>query len=246
MTPTERIEWESRGFLVVPEALDADELAQIREAAASAEARWRRDPALAGARGENLEQVQAPIEYDDRLLALLWHPKTFPLVREALGGRAAMIDNDFFITPPHAPQTHADWHHDVGMAGVYHPRSTLMVKVFFLMSDVGEGAGGTAMIPGSHRFPNEWQFPRVDDPRAMPGAIQMLGKAGTAYIFNGRIFHCAVRNESDQARRVLIYNYGHPWMRFWPGYEPSERLLDIARASGDPAQKELLGLTPCY
>jgi len=26
---------------------------------------------------------------------------------------------------------------------------------------------------------------------------QMTGKAGTAYLFNGRIYHCAVNNESN-------------------------------------------------
>jgi ectoine hydroxylase-related dioxygenase (phytanoyl-CoA dioxygenase family) len=37
----------------------------------------------------------------------------------------------------------------------------------------------------------------------------MTGKAGIAYMFNGRIYHAAVNNESEHARRVLIYNYGH-------------------------------------
>ena len=59
----------------------------------------------------------------------------------------------------------------------------------------------------------------------MPGAIQMTGKAGDAYLFNGRTYHCAVNNESDNPRRVLIYNYGHFWMKIWQGYEPSPRLL---------------------
>jgi len=33
----------------------------------------------------NLEQVQAPIEYDDLFLDLMEHPKVFPIVREILG-----------------------------------------------------------------------------------------------------------------------------------------------------------------
>jgi hypothetical protein len=55
-----------------------------------------------------------------------------------------------------------------------------------------------------------------------------------------------VNNDSDQPRKVLIYNYGHFWMKMWSGYEPSERLLSEARASGDPVRKQLLGIGDAY
>jgi ectoine hydroxylase-related dioxygenase (phytanoyl-CoA dioxygenase family) len=132
------------------------------------------------------------------------------------------------------------------MTGVYHPRSVMMVKVFFLLTDVNTSSGGTAMIPGSHRFEHDFQFPEVSDPKQMPGSIQMTGKAGTAYLFNGRVYHCAVNNESDHPRKVLIYNYGHHWMKMWPGYEPSSALLEWAESTGDPVRKQVLGLGPAY
>lgn len=242
----QRILFESNGFLVIPNALEGDELARVQLAADRAEARWREDTSLLGQRSAALHQVQAPIEYDDALLELLWHPKTFPIVRALLGGDVQMIDNDLFITPPRTPHTHADWHHDVGMAGVYHPRSLMMVKVFFLLTDVNADSGGTAMIPGSHRFPEGFEFPQPADPKDMPGMVQMTGKAGTAYAFNGRVYHCAVNNESDHPRKVLIYNYGHFWMKMWSGYEPSERILEAAKASGDPVRQQLLGIGDAY
>ena len=74
----------------------------------------------------------------------------------------------------------------------------------------------------------------------------MTGKAGTAYLFNGRTYHAAVNNNSDTPRRVLIYNYGHFWMKMWQGYEPSKRLVDAAIASGDPVRKQLLGIGDAY
>jgi hypothetical protein len=246
MNHEQRTRFETNGFLVIPGALSPDELSGVREAADAAEARWRADPSLSGTRSAVLEQVQAPIEYDDRLLALLWHPRVFPLVRALLGDDVSMIDNDYFITPPRTPRTHAGWHHDVGMGGIYHPRSIVMVKVFFLLSDVDADSGGTAMVPGSHRFPLDWKFPDVGDPREMPGAVQMTGRAGDAYLFNGRTYHCAVNNNSDCVRRVLIYNYGHFWMKIWQGYEPSERLVADAKASGDPVRMQLLGIGDAY
>jgi ectoine hydroxylase-related dioxygenase (phytanoyl-CoA dioxygenase family) len=152
MTEQQRIAFECNGFLVIPGALDARELADVPDAADRAEARWRADPSQPGQRSDVLHQVQAPIEYDERLLSLLWHPRVFPLVRAILGEDVSMIDNDYFITPPRTPRTHAGWHHDVGMRGVYHPRSTMMVKVFYLLTDVDADSGGTAMVPGSLRL----------------------------------------------------------------------------------------------
>ena len=141
MTEAQRLFFETNGYLVLPNALPPEELAAVRAAADRAEALWRADPTRLGLRNPNLEQVQAPIEYDAVLRNLLVHPVVFPIVRELLGEDVSMIDNDYYLSPPHT-NSHAHWHHDVGQAGVYHPRSTLMVKVFYLLTDVPEGGGG--------------------------------------------------------------------------------------------------------
>lgn len=242
MDQTQRLAYEANGFLTLPQALSGAELDTVRAAADRAEARWRDNPTRPGARGNVLEQVQAPIEYEDALLELLWHPVVFPIVRELVGDDIQMIDNDYFITPPRTPKTHAGWHHDVGMPGVYHPLSTMMVKVFFLLSDVNADSGGTAMIPGSHRFNDTVPLP-TGEPGNTPGAVQMTGKAGDAYLFNGRVYHAAVNNNSDAPRRVLIYNYGHFWMKQWSGYEPSEALKAKATT---PLARQLLGIGDAY
>lgn len=242
MTEQQRLSYEANGFLVIPDALSPEALATVREAALRAEAVWRNDPTRPGGRGKNLEQVQAPIEYDDVLLNLLAHPVVFPIVREILGDDVSMIDNDYFITPPHSA-SHAHWHHDVGLTGVYHPRSTMMAKVFYMLSDVPEGGGGTAMIPGSHRFPQEFVLPKVENPDEMPGHVCMTHPAGTAYVFNGRVYHAALNNRTDQPRRVLIYNYGHFWMKPWSGYEPSEAVKAKAKTR---VMRQLLGIGDAY
>lgn len=242
MTDEQRIFFETNGFLVIPDALTPAELEAARAAADRAEAVWRADPTRLGSRRENLQQVLAPIEYDDLFLDLMEHPKTFPLIREILGNDVSMIDNDLFFSPPHT-RTHAHWHHDVGMPGVYHPRSVMMVKLFFLLDDVSEDGGCTLFLPGSHRYPMDFRLPKVENPMEMPHHAKMAFPAGTAYFFNGRCYHAATDNNSDRRRRVLIYNYGHHWMRIWPGYEPSERLKENAKAA---VRRQLLGLGDAY
>lgn len=242
MTDEQRLFYETNGYLVIPNALSPEELAAARAAADRAESLWRADTSRPGWRRENIEQVQAIIEYDDLFLDLMEHPKVFPLIREILGDDISMIDNDYFISPPHT-RSHAGWHHDVGQPGVYHPRSTLMVKAFFLLSDVPENGGCTLFLPGSHRYPMDFRLPKVDRPQEMPGHVKMAFPAGTAYFFNGRCYHAATDNDSDTVRRVLIYNYGHFWMKVWQGYEPSERLKANARTR---VRKQLLGMGEAY
>src|SRR5579862_6057078 len=106
MTAEQRLFFETNGYLIIPNVLGPDELARVRAAAERAEAVWRADPARLGLRTRSLEQVQAPIEYDEAFLDLLDHPRVFPIVREILGDDVSMIDNDYYITPPRS-RSHA-------------------------------------------------------------------------------------------------------------------------------------------
>ena len=105
----------------------------------------------------------------------------------------------------------------------------MYVKAFFQLSDVSEHGGPTAVIPGSHKFLSDTEIPELDDPTQMPGAVRMAVPAGTVWLFNARGFHAAMPNDSDVARRVIIYSYGHCWMKPWQGYEPSPALQAKAK-----------------
>jgi hypothetical protein len=47
-------------------------------------------------------------------------------------------------------------------------------------------------------------------------------------------------NVGTRTRRVLHYNYGHIWMKPWPGYEPSERVRALAKTD---VRKQLLHIS---
>jgi ectoine hydroxylase-related dioxygenase (phytanoyl-CoA dioxygenase family) len=243
MTDEQRLFFEANGYLVFPNLLSPEELGGIRAVADRAEAEWRADPARPGDRRDNQSVVRAIIEYHPTFLDLLEHPTIFPIVRELLGDDISMVDNDYIITPPlNGPWTHR-WHFDESLLGVYSSRSTMMVKVFYVLNDVSSDGGPTAFIPGSHRFPMDFQMPSPNDIASMPGHVRMDVPAGSAYLFSGRIYHAALPNRSSQTRRVLVFNYGHVWMKPWQGYEPSERLR---AAAATPIRKQLLHAVPAY
>jgi ectoine hydroxylase-related dioxygenase (phytanoyl-CoA dioxygenase family) len=243
LTAAQRFFFEAQGYLVVPDALTREELAPIRAAAREAEARWRADPALPGVRRPDLEQVLGIMEYHPLLAGLLEHPRIFPLVRELLGPDVMMLDHDYFMTPPGAEIPNG-WHYDFDMPGVDHPRSRLMVKVFYVLEDVPEDGGATLLLPGSHRFgPEMGTLPNAEVPEDLPGAVRMALPAGSAYLITARTYHSAGTNRSGRYRHLLIYTYGHKWMRMWEEYRPSPSLC---AAAATPLRRQLLGMTDPY
>jgi hypothetical protein len=219
----QKLFFETNGYLVLPGALAPDELQRLQRAADQAEATWLADTSRAGWRRNTIRSITSIVEYDDAFVDLLVHPRVFPIVRDVLGADIALLYSDYYMTPPHT-RAHIHWHQDVGLMGPFNPLSTMYVKAFFLLSDVAENGGPTAVLPGSHKFLSDDIVPELDDPTQMPGAVRMAYPAGTVWIFNARCFHAAMPNDSDLMRRVLIYSYGHCWMKPWQGYEPSAQL----------------------
>ena len=228
-TQAQRLFFETHGYLVIPGALGPDELKHLQQAADRAEQRWRADESLPGWRRQNISSLTSIVEYDEAFSDLMLHPKVFPIVRDLLGPDLALIYSDYYITPAHT-RSHIHWHQDVGLIGPFNPLSTMHIKAFYMLSDVTENGGPTAVLPGSHKFLTDDIVPELDDPTQMPGAVRMAHPAGTVWIFNARCFHCAMPNDSDVTRRVLIYNYGHCWMKPWQGYEPSAQLRARAKS----------------
>ncbi|HEX9945170.1 MAG TPA: phytanoyl-CoA dioxygenase family protein [Thermoanaerobaculia bacterium] len=245
LSPGQRCFWEENGYLMIEDALTPEELAEIRRAADEAEARWRSDPSLPGTRIPEFLEIEGVLEYHPIFLDLALHPRIFPRVREVLGPDISIIDHAYYITPPGGVLDGDAWHTDVRtrVPGVNHAGSTMMVRAMIALGDIGWDGGATLVLPGTHRQPDGTPIPRVAAPEDMPGAVRLTCRAGSAYFFHGNVVHSPGTNRSAVTRRVLLYNYGHKWMRIWKDHEPSKRL--IARAA-TPMQRQLLGLTPPY
>jgi ectoine hydroxylase-related dioxygenase (phytanoyl-CoA dioxygenase family) len=245
MTAEQRQSFAAQGYLLLPGVLAPAELAAVRRAADEAEARWRADPALPGTRIPEFVEIAAIMEYHALLFDLVEHPRIFPLIREALGPDVALIDHAYYITPPGGRIDGTAWHTDVRtrVRGVHHAGSTMMVRAMIALGDIAADGGATLVLPGSHRQPDGSAIPAPATPEELPGAVPLTCAAGSAYFFNGNLVHAPGNNRGAVTRRVLLYNYGHKWMRMWAGHEPSPRLAAAART---PMRRQLLGLTPPY
>lgn len=245
LSDEQRLFFESQGYLTIEGALTPTELADLRAAADRAEERWRADPELLGTRIPEFLEIEGILEYDPAFLALAQHPKVFPLIRELLGRDIRLIDHAYYITPPGGKLSGSAWHTDTRerLPGIHHPRSIMMVRAMWTLEDIPPEGGATLVLPGSHRYGDGVSLPTVPIPEEMPGAVAMTCPAGSVYFFNGNVLHSPGTNRSTATRRMVLFNYGHKWMRAWQGHEASPELADRALT---PIERQLLGLTGGY
>ncbi|MCY3837085.1 MAG: phytanoyl-CoA dioxygenase family protein [Gammaproteobacteria bacterium] len=132
--------------------------------------------------------------------------------------------------------THTDGGESLRLTRVSESSPPIAMKAMYLLTDVPTGnCGNLTVFPGSHLRQIPYQGDRTMTPYS-PGAAQLTGKAGDVYLFPHALWHGPSRNESGNARKVLLYNYCQLWVRCYDfGAIP-----DIAQRT-TPRQRRLLG-----
>jgi ectoine hydroxylase-related dioxygenase (phytanoyl-CoA dioxygenase family) len=217
------------GFSIVERALAPDELAALTEAV---------DRTWAELGGGTVHEL-AFLPRDPIFLELLDHPATLPIVTELLGWNIYLYHCHLDIHPPVAsaePQWR--WHQDGGRQNLEleSPRPRLSVKVAYFLTDVaGPENGCLWVIPGSHRRET---LARPDNGSVLPpGAEPLLVPAGTAVVFDRRLWHARGDNVSNVTRKALFYAYTYRWIRPRDELRLDPKLLETVT----PTRRQLLG-----
>lgn len=217
------------GVTRIADALSPEDVATLRtrleeQAAAEREAGIAFiDGGGANQRVWNLPSKGAPF------VDLLRTPVVRTLARHILQGDYCLSSHTANITGP-GGQTMV-LHSDQGFS----PRAiplALTMNVMWMLSDFTEANGATRVVPGTHLERSE---PTSDAPaRTLPGT----GPAGTALVFDGRLWHGTGANTTADERRwgVLTY-FCRPWLRPQENYTLSTH-PDVV----EHADAELLGL----
>jgi ectoine hydroxylase-related dioxygenase (phytanoyl-CoA dioxygenase family) len=255
-TPLDDYEFDLRGFLVVREALDANEVRLLNDA-------YDRFPSLSP--GEWVGNAQRRdytkdtgfelhnvLDCDDRAFELLIdHPSWIHHVRHYAGEEGTYVEG-LSIDENIATVRHAGGHHPVHSGGFgsairtqydyRHGRFRCgQVNVLVALTDIGPGDGATMLVPGSHKsnlpHPLAGDYLRGDRMDDLPGAIPVHAKAGDALLFVDSIMHGgSSRTALEGERRVIILRYGPSWVRSRFGYTWSDALLSRVT----PEQRNIL------
>lgn len=191
---------------------------------------------------------------------LVSHPLATPLVAALLGedyliscvdaqiqhpGAQAMPlhSDQWWMPPPALPAAHraaGDLRRNRGTSRDPSPSTepisaAMVADVMWMVTDFTLENGATRLVPGSHlsgRDPD----PSVPHPVATVAAI---GPAGTAFAFDGRIWHGAGANTSGKPRFGITTNFCAPQCRQLENY--SRGLRPEVLASLAPETRERLG-----
>jgi ectoine hydroxylase-related dioxygenase (phytanoyl-CoA dioxygenase family) len=110
----------------------------------------------------------------------------------------------------------------------------LTMNVMWMLNEFTDEIGATRLVPGSHRV-------RREPPRQPVDTVAGIGPAGTALVFDGRIWHGTGANTTaDQYRYGVLTYFVRPFIRQQENYIISTDPDVIAGADDELA--EVLGL----
>ena len=227
--------FDEEGYLVVEDALDPQLLGRLNEAVDRVWARERRSQGL-GPQAV-LNKFRTVVE-DDAFLELLDNPKTFPLLWDILGWNIQHYISHLIIYPPEEKAgdlSGSGWHQDGGrpVPEMERPHPRLSLKISYWLSDVDTPEhGAMTIVPGSHRSDSKPEACRTGE-----GLLPVCVKAGTAVLFDRRMWHRRGFNTSGVTRRVLFFGYSYRWLR---GLDYN-LMPDEILAKCDPIRRQLLG-----
>ena len=234
LSDEERRTFEADGYLLIPQALSADEVTRLTALV----------DRLGVERADEVEpngrlHLRDFLRWNPMFMDLLDWPTTFPKVWDILGWHIQLYLSHVDITPPVPAGTprpkRLGWHQDSGRVNremETDPRPRLSVKVGYFLTDVSvPGRGNFCVVPGSH-LSNRLDSGDRDPPNATPVCVE----PGTAVLFDRRLWHSPSPNTSDVTRKAVFYGYSYRWLR----PRDNVRIEDYPDCR-DPIRRQLLG-----
>ena len=231
-TMEERASFERDGFLVVPDALTADQVKRLNAAV---------DRCGYG-EGGFFNRLDI-LGMDDAFLELIDVAPVFAKICGFLGWNIWVNHTHYNLRP--ADRSDSDypyhWHQDGGNVNLDLQGQAPMtaIKVGFYLTDLSQpGCGQTYIIP--RWYAGEQELPRALDPKMPPPeeAICLKVAPGTAVLFQQRTTHSqGSPNSSELDRKAIFMQWAFRWL--FP--VDTMTLADLEHRVEDPIRRQLLG-----
>lgn len=193
--------------------------------------------------GDRLE-LRSCIKKAPEFVELVDRPNMLVLLGFLLGYNIQLGNSHAFIRPGYeraagdSAQGLFGWHrdlmHTVTPVNGRYPHLATRVGYFFTPADQ-PSMGSLYVVPGSHRSAGRPAWNRATD---LPfGMYELLVEAGSAVLFDNRLWHSTSPNYSNQPRKNLYLEYSQRSLRPFDYYFQDEATY----AAADPVRKQLLG-----
>jgi ectoine hydroxylase-related dioxygenase (phytanoyl-CoA dioxygenase family) len=232
----------TNGYTVVPDVLDADEVAHAVErlwaARDESERRGMRtfipglDPNASNVRVFNL------LDLDPVFRQLIAHPVADALVAGLLG--ADYIVSNFTANIARPGSRSMMIHSDQSLVAPEPWLTPWSINIIWCLCDLRADNGATLFAPGTHRITQRADLP---DDLAELGAqmVPFEAPAGAVVAMDGRLWHTSGANITiDEDRPLLFGYYTRPFVR--PQWNHPVALRPEVQAELDPVMRTRLGL----
>lgn len=200
-----RADLDRYGFCRIADALSPHDVDRLRRRVVEqAEAEEAAGVAYRDSGGANQRLWNLPNKGDE-FLDLALHPLGLEIMSHLLGPRFLLSSLTANIAGPGGSPMIL--HQDQGFVPFPQPAYPLVANIGWLLDDVTDANGGTRFVPGSHL----WEEP-LEDLTSTP-TVAAEGPAGSAIVFDGRIWHGTGANTTDRHRHVLLAYYCRPFVR---------------------------------
>ena len=220
-----------RGYTIVPDVLDPDEIELLRIDLERLEDQLRVEPANNDFEGTSTWRVYNLLAHGPRFEAIPVHPSVLPIVEGVLD-RGCLVSSlsSIAIGPGETPQP---IHADDQLIPLPKPHPATVCNTMWALTDFTEANGATRLVAGSHLADTSPDYGRHYD--STPAEMQR----GSVLLWHGSLWHGGGANTTDVRRVGIAMNYCAGWVR-----QQENQQLGLPRetvARFDPRLQELVG-----
>ena len=111
---------------------------------------------------------------------------------------------------------HSDWPFNQTTASYVpapYPDAVMHLSSIFMLTEFSKETGGTLIVPGSHRLPNNPSGDNgVDRDAPYPTEMTVVGGPGDTVFYDSRLWHSVAENPGDTARVAISVRYAPWWL----------------------------------
>jgi len=196
---------EVEGYLVLPDLLTPEHLAQLKDATAQLD--------TFGLDYSDRQQVRPKVQFvGGPITDLIAHPPTIAFLRELFGDEIVFMSYAYARSEPGHPgiSLHTDGQPYGSAIFGYEGSCPWLVRVLYYLDDLTPEISPFRVVPRSHL-----SFHADANPykryAAHPEEVMVTAKAGSAVLINHKVFHGNFPNVGNKPREMLAIAYRPAW-----------------------------------
>lgn len=196
---------EVEGYLVLPDLLSPDHIAELKREAAQHETQAV-DYSVNQRYANNFEFA------GPQVTELIGHPPTIAFLHELMGDEVVFMHYAYARSEPGHPgiSLHADGQPYGSEIFGYEGSCPFLVRVLYYLDDLTPDVSPFRVVPRSHLSMHDDANP-YKRYESHPDEVVVTLKAGSAVLINHRVFHANCPNVGDRSREMLAIAYRPGW-----------------------------------